>query len=796
MPKEKSKTNQAQNELDLEAIEKKWQAYWEKEKIYKFDQESRKKIYSIDTPPPTVSGRMHMGHAFDFTLMDVMARFKRMKGFEVFYPFGLDDNGIATNLMIEKNLKLRAKDFSREKWIDMAKKETEKTEEILLKEFKSLGIACDWSLLYRTIDSYCTKQAQRSFLDIYAQGRAYRKEAPALFCTKCETAISQVELKDQELESTFNDIVFKINNKEYIISTTRPELLPACVAVFYHPNDERYKGIKGKEAQVPLFDFDVPVLEDERVFIDKGTGLVMCCTFGDQTDMEWQKAYNLPIKEAISRSGEMTKLAGKYASLKINEARKKIIDDLRAKNLLKKEEKIMHTVNVHERCGKEIEIINTKQWFVKYLDLKEEFLKQAKKIRWIPEYMRIRYDNWVNGLQWDWCISRQKYFGVPIPAWTCKKCGKIMLPKENGLPIDPLRDKPKQKCSCGSSEFEPERDTFDTWFISSLTPQITCKWKEDNELFKKTFPMDLRPQGQDIITFWAFNTIVKAYLHNKNIPWKNVMVHGWILDPYGEKMSKSKGNVVMPYTIIEKFSADAMRYWASTIAIGNDSAFQEKELVAGTRFIKKIWNASNFVFINLKDRVKKGELTLIDEAILSRLGKTIKDAEKCYEEFNFNEARKSIETFFWHDFCDNYLEIVKRRIYQGNKEEKEAAEFVLYACLLNILKITAPLLPHITEDIYQAHFKKYEKHKSIHLSEWPELKIKEDKKTEQIWSKFIEILSQVRQEKSKAQKSMKSEIILTLPKEDKNILKDMLNDLKEVIHAKEIKEGELKIEML
>jgi valyl-tRNA synthetase len=799
---EKETQQPQQPQLDIHAIENKWQAWWEKEKIYRFDGKSKKKIFSIDTPPPTVSGRMHMGHAFGYILSDILARFKKMKGLEIFYPFGLDDNGIATNLMVEKNLGVRAKDYTREKWIEVAKKETEKTEEILIREFKSLGIACDWSLLYRTIDSYCTKQAQRSFIEIYNMQRAYRAEAPVLFCTHCETAISQVELQDKETESLFSNLFFDINGKKYAIATTRPEFLPACVAVFYNPDDKRYKILKGKKARVPLFDFEVPILEDKRVAPEKGTGLVMCCTFGDQTDMEWQKAYKLTIKEAISADGKMSKIAGKYQGMNVKEARAEILKDLAEKKLIEKQEKIKHIVNVHERCGRAVEIINTKQWFVKYLDLKKQFLEQAKKIDWHPEYMRTRYDNWVNGLQWDWCISRQKYFGVPIPAWYCKKCGAVILPEDNDLPVDPLQHKPKKKCKCGSMEFEPEKDTFDTWFISSLTPQIECQWKEDDKMFKKLFPMTLRPHAQEIISFWDFNTIVKAYLHNSSIPWQNVMIHGWILDPYGEKMAKSKGNIIMPYTMIEKYSADSMRYWASTISLGDNSAFQEKELVAGDRFIKKLWNASRFVFMNLKDyrQSKKSNpaLTDLDKAMLSKLNSLSQEISSYLDKFNFTEAKRTLDQFFWHTFCDNYLEIIKDRFYnEKRKQEKEAAQHVLYKCLFDILKMNAPFMPHITEDIYQEHFKAYEKEKSIHLLEWPEFSKKlENKEAEKILDAFIPILSEVRQYKAKNQKSLKAEIILTLEKEKLKAIKPVLDDLKAVCNAKDIKEGKFEIKFL
>jgi len=633
------------------------------------------------------------------------------------------------------------------------------------------------------------------FFGLHKKNRVYRKDAPSMWCPECQTGISQAEAQDKEIESSFNDIVFKVDGKNVIIATTRPELLPACVSIFYNPSDSRYKKLNGKKAHVPLFNFDVPIMEDARVDKDKGTGLVMCCTFGDQTDMEWQKAYNLPIKTAIDRSGKMTDIAKEYKGLSIKEARKKIIEDLKNSNLLTGQKKIKHMVNVHERCGTEIEIIKSRQWFVKYLDLKPEMLKWGKELNWHPDFMKHRYDNWVKGLQWDWLISRQRYFGVPFPVWYCEKCGETIIASENELPVDPLKDKPKKKCKCGSDKFIPEKDVLDTWFTSSMSPMLSTKLLNE-EGQKKTFPMNLRPQAQDIITFWLFNTLVKSHLHFNKNPWKDTIISGFITLK-GEKMSKSKGNIIAPQAVVEQYGSDALRYWASSLKLGEDTDYQEKEVVTGKKFVTKIWNAANFVFMNLGNyKPKQTDLLETDRIFLNQLNKLIEDSTKNFDNYEYHRVKSDLDNFFWKIFCDNYLEIVKKRVYNGSKKEKESASFALYQMLLSLLKMFSPITPFITEEVYQTHFKKNEKDKSIHISAWPEkFDIKSKKDDEIKLNLLLEIISQVRQEKTKANKPMNSQIKLTVEPERIKIIKDMLDDLKGVTNS-EIKEGKFRVEFL
>jgi valyl-tRNA synthetase len=787
-----------QKEYIASEAEERIRKFWEKEKIYKFNPNSKKKIFSIDTPPPTVSGKMHIGHAFSYSQQDFVVRYKRMKGFEIFYPFGTDDNGLPTERLIEKTNNIRARDIPREEFVKLCL-DTLKKKLIpeYIQDWKNIGISCDWDVIYSTINDKSRKIAQWSFIDLYKKKRVYRKEAPSLWCPECQTGISQVECQDKKVSSSFNRIIFKVEGKNLEIDTTRPELLPACVAIFYNPEDKRYKKFKGKKAKVPLFNFEVPIMEDRRADIEKGTGIVMCCTFGDSTDMEWQKAYNLPIKEAILKDGRMSGIAEKYSGMKIKEARRTIIHDLKESKLLIQEKQIEHDVKIHERCNTEIEYVKSEQWFVKYLDIKKEMLSWGKELNWYPEFMVNRYNNWVNGLQWDWLISRQRFFGVPFPVWYCKKCGEIIIADEDELPIDPIKKSPKKKCKCGSNEFIPEKDILDTWFTSSMTPRLSIEMLP-KELEKKLYPMDLRPQASEIITFWLFNTLVKSNLHYGKNPFKDVIISGFVTLK-GEKMAKSKGNVISPQDVLNQYSADAMRYWAASSKLGEDIEYQEKEIIAGTRFVKKLTNAVKFVFMNLENykNVKPKKIYESDRLFLSKLNKLIEEATASFERYNYSNVKLLADGFFWRTFCDNYLEIVKNRIYGGNKEEKESARYALYNGILTILKLMAPITPFVTEEIYQDFFKKNEKDKSIHVSSWPKkVEVKEEKDDIKYFDKFIEIISKIRQEKSLAKKSVKAEIILTIEKEDKEEIKKVMEDFKAVINAKEIKEGKFKVEFL
>ncbi len=761
--------------------EKKIIDFWEKEKIYKFNPKKKGKLYSIDTPPPYISGNMHIGHAYSYSQQDFIARFHRMNG-NVFYPFGTDDNGLPTERYVEKKNNIKSKDMTRSQFIELCLKTLKEMTPIFMKDWINLAISCDYNCYYSTIDKHTQKISQKSFIDLYYMGEVYRKEFPTLWCCDCQTTIAQAELEDKELPSLFSTLKFKCENKDLLIATTRPELLAACVAVFVNPLDKRYKSLIGKKAKVPLFNYEVPIIADESAQIDKGTGVLMICSYGDKYDAEAINRHKLTQRIILNYDGSLN--VSNYNGMKIKEARKKILEDLKLARLITEQKQITHSVNVHDKCGTEIEILPTKQWFIKLLDKKKKLVEQGKKVKWYPEFMFKRYENWVNGLEWDWSISRERHFGIPIPVWECEKCKEIILPLEKELPIDPLEI--RKKCPKCGSYARGEEKVLDTWATSSLSPQIASSLVDG----KIKIPFSLRPQAHDIIRTWAFYTIAKSYLHEKEIPWKDIVISGYVTMG-GEKMSKSKGNVISPIEVLEKYSADALRFSAACSKLGEDLDYQEADLIAGKKFETKLWNASKFVFMNLSgfDGKKPKNLEKIDELFLNKLNELVNSCTEAFENYEYARAKLECEKFFWGMFCDNYLEIVKRRIYE-NKIGKESAQYVLHYSLLALLKLIAPIMPFITEEIYQEYFRKNEEIKSIHLSEWPKLV---DGKSFVVggdeFDLFIEILSRVRQEKSNAKKSMKAEIILTLDKTAMKKLKDLLEDLKDVSCAKDIKEG-------
>ena len=789
---------------DPKEKEKEIQEFWEKNKIYKFDSESSKEIFSIDTPPPTISGKMHMGHAFGNSQQDFVARFKRMRGFNVLQPFGTDDNGLPTQILIQKLKKVKASKMDRKEFrklcLDTINNELKPS---YTADWKRLGISCDFDVNYSTIDKHCQKISQKSFIDLYNMGRSYRIEAPMMICPHCQTAIAQVEMEDAELKSQLCYIKVKVESgDELTFATTRPELLPACVGISVHPEDKRYKHLIGKKVKLPLIDRDVELTADSETDPEYGSGVVYYCTYGGVECVEWLTRHpNTKPIHIMGTEGVYNEKAGKYQRMSSNEARKEILIDLKKINALVKTEDITHTVNVHERCGTEIEYVATKQWFIKYLDLKKEMLKWGSELKWFPEHMKNRYDNWVKGLKWDWCISRQIYFGIPFPVWYCNDCNEVILAKEESLPVDPIEDKPPvNECpKCKSKNLVGEKDIINTWATSSLTPTIVKELFKDKPVYDYLTknPMNLRPQGHDIISFWLFNTVVKSKLHFKLKPWNDCFINGWMLDPKGKKMSKSKGNVIEPQHVMEKYSADALRFWAASSKLGEDLPFKDKELISGQKTINKLWNASKFSILNLENynHDEKINLESFDKWMLSKLNNLVKDCTKGFENYDFFKTKSGTENFFWNTFCNYYLEIIKKRIYEPkNENEKISAQYALYTSLLTIVKLFAPIMPHITEEIYQNYFKEFEKKDSIHISNWPEFSEKLiDESLEKEGDEIIQIISEVRKSKTLNQKPMKFEITLTLPNKFKD--SKFLDDLKAVTNSKEIKFGnELNIE--
>lgn len=779
---------------DPKISEPKWQEYWEKHKIYSFDQNSKKPVFSIDTPPPTVSGKMHMGHSFSYSQQDFVARFQRMFGRNVFYPFGTDDNGLPTERLIEKSKNVKATEMKRDEFVELClgilKNELRPK---YIADWKKIGMSCDFNIFYTTIDKHCQKISQSSFLELYSKGRVYRKRTPFMWCPECQTSIAQVELEDKKKSSKFVYIKFETSiGKPITIATTRPELMPACVGIHVHPDDKRYKQFIGAKAKLPIFNREVGIYSNKDVDMNFGSGVVYHCTFGDMDDVEWIEKMKLEPIEVMNKDGTLNDKAGKYKGLKSEKARETIIADLESLGVVEKIDPIEHVVNTHERCGVDIEILMTDQWFIKYLDLKDEMLKWGDELSWYPSHMKNRYDNWVKGLKYDWNISRQRFFGIPFPVWYCKKCNHIILAKESSLPVDPLKDNsPVKECpKCKSKEFIPEKDVMDTWATSSLTPQITVQLMP-KKLQSKLYPMSLRPQAHDIITFWLFNTVVKSQLHNKKNPWNDVMISGWALDPHGKKMSKSKGNIIEPQVMIEKYSADCLRFWAASSKLGEDLPVQEKEFVAAKKFVTKLWNASKFCFIHLKDYdcKKPKQLELMDKWLLAKLNGLVKTSTESFESYEYSKTKSETENFFWHTFCDNYLEIIKDRLYnseQYGKETKLSAQYTLYCSLLTMLKLMAPITPYITEEVYQLYYAKTDKHKSIHISEWPKFDKKlVDEKLEKLGDEVIDMISKVRQFKSANGKSLKEPVKVILP----TSLKSLEADLKAVLNASELSFG-------
>ena len=778
---------------NIQEAEEKWQKYWEKEKIYKFDENSKKPLFSIDTPPPTVSGKMHLGHSFSYSQQDFIARYHRMKGENVFYPFGTDDNGLPTERMIEKLKNVKSVKMSRQDFINLCNKTLNEIKDDFSNDWKKIGMSCDFSKTYSTIDKNSIKTSQKSFIELYKKNLVYQKEAPTIWCVNCQTAIAQAELEDKEINSTFSEINFELENgKNITIATTRPELLSACVTVFVHPRDNRYKNLIGKKVKVPLFNQVVPIIGDDSADPKKGTGIMMICSYGDKYDVEAIKKIKLNPRICINKDGTLNKLAGKYSGLTIKDARKEILNDLKKNKLLVSEKPIKHIVNVHDKCGTEIEFLSSKQWFVKILDDKKKFIDLGKKINWYPKSMLIRYINWVEGLQWDWCISRQRHFGVPFPIWYCNKCGEVIFAEEDKLPVDPLTE--KVKCRCGGNGI-PEKDVMDTWATSSLTPEIILNWTEKKNSFQRMYPMGLRPNAHEIIRTWDFYTIVKGFYHHNKIPWKNVMISGFATLG-GEKMSKSKGNVIEPQQIMQNYGSDSLRFWAAGSRLGENSELQEKDLITAKRTIIKLWNASKLVLMNLQNykNEEPKKLELIDSWLLSKLNNIIKISTENFEKYEYSKTKLETENLFWNIFCDYYLEIVKDRLYNENlrgKDAKISAQYTLDYVLLTILKLFAPIMPHITEEIYHLYYNKKENKKSIHLSNWPAYK-KEllNKKAEKIGDELVKLISEVRQFKSKNSKSLKEPVNIVLPKSKHRELKHVLADFKAVTSAKNINFGE------
>jgi valyl-tRNA synthetase len=782
-------------------IEAKWQARWEAQCTYAWNpDEPRTQSYIIDTPPPTVSGYLHIGHVYSYTQTDLIARYRRMAGENVFYPMGFDDNGLPTERLVEKTRGIRAVDMSREDFIAICHEVARESEQDFRKLFRNIALSVDWSLEYQTISAHCRKISQLSALDLFQKDHLYRRLQPTLWDPVDRTALAQAEVVEKETPGTMWQVVFGLERDgEIVVGTTRPELIGACCALMIHPEHPRRYDLEGTRAISPLFLVPVPIIVDTRVDPEIGSGVVMCCTFGDTTDIEWWRTYNLPTRVILDKAGRLTEMPGLggpdwpsldlngarsaaagLAGSKVTSARQKIVDMLRARAAVRSHNDLIRMVPCAERSGAPLEILVTPQWFVRTLDKKDALLQKGREIQWFPDYMRARYESWVENLKWDWCISRQRYFGVPFPFWYSKRAGEeghIIPARPEDLPVNPLVDLPR---GYAAHEVEPDPDVMDTWATSSVSPQINSYgiapgFSIDSERHRKLFPATMRPQAHEIIRTWAFYTILKALLHEGQIPWKHIAISGWCLAPDRSKMSKSKGNVVTPDSLLERYGADAIRYWTATSKLGNDTALSEDVLKQGRRLVTKLWNASRFTALQLEgfdkrpstplqDLEQRYIVDLFDRWILSRVGATVATATSAYEAYEYADALRAIERFFWSDFCDNYLELVKGRAYgdAGTPANQRSARYTLWHCLEATLRLLAPTLPHVTEEIYSALFpSRCAVVNSIHArGNWPRAADQvQERDAERIGGAGIGILALLRKLKSQRNISLKTPVL-------------------------------------
>ncbi len=640
---------------DAKTVEHKWQEFWEKEKIYRFDFNSEREVFSIDNPPRYASGAIHLGHATHYTHIDFIARYKRMRGFNVFFPLCFDVNGMPIEVNVEKEKKVKMKEVERHRFIEWCEEFANSKIDTMKMQFKILGESMDPSIYYQTDSPEYRRITQLTFLDAVEKGMVYRGMHPVNWCPRCSTAIAESEIVYEDRETSLYYIKFDTDEGEVTIATTRPELLPACLFLSYNKDDKRYDHLKNKRAKVPLFGKEVPIIPDETIDMDFGTGIEMVCSIGDKNDLKLIKKYGFDIIKIIDDQGRLTDLAGKFSGLEIADARKKIVKELEKEKRLVKVEKISHSVGTCWRCGTPLEIVNKEQWFIKTVNLKERVLEIANRLNWYPEFMKKRLEDWVQGLEWDWVVSRQRYFATPIPAWICENNHVIYASKDDLLKrrdyIDPTREKPGDgKCPICGAELKGVEDVFDTWVDSSISPLFNTFLYRDENLFRKLYPMSLRPQAHDIIRTWAFYTIVRCDIATGDIPWKDIFVDGHILAEDGRPMHASWGNVVDPLKIIEEFGADPFRYFAASCTLGEDTPFRKREIIHGKKLLNKLWNVANFVEMNISGKENTGIDDPMDNWIVAEFSETVENVIKYMDNYRYDKAIREIDEFFWHIF--------------------------------------------------------------------------------------------------------------------------------------------------
>lgn len=761
-----------------EEEEPKWQEHWKELGINNFDHDDDSPSYVIDTPPPYPSGEFHIGNALNWIYLDFVARYKRMKGYNVLFPQGWDCHGLPTEVQVEKHNDIRKGDVSHEKFRKLCIELTEKNIKHMKMEMDSLGLSMDWSTEYRTMDPDYYGKTQLSFLKLFKKDLIYKGKHPVNWCPRCETAIADAEVEYEDRKGTLNYINFKLveSRENLTIATTRPELLPACVVVAVHPDDDRYGKYIGDKLEVPIFGQTVSIVEDPEVDPEFGTGAVMICTYGDKADVQWVKRYGLPVIDSIDEKGCLTEPAGEYAGLTVKEAKREMIKDLDEKGFLESQESLEQNIGVCWRCDTPVEILTTDQWFMRVRDLNDRVIEEAERVRWVPEHMRLRLIDWTKSMDWDWVISRQRIFGTPIPVWYCSNCSEPILAGEKQIPVNPKQDNPPiDKCpKCGDINFESEKDVLDTWMDSSITAAIHAGWPD---LDDRLFPADLQPNGTDIIRTWDYYLLVRHLALLGKSPYKTVLINGMVFGEDGRKMSKSRGNYVETTTARNRHGADPLRQWAAIGAsTGSDIPFSWKEIDFGQRFLTKLWNAARFTALHISDvdpdrELEESKLHPTDKWILSRLNKLVNNSTKLMEDFQFNHVLRGIRTFVWHEFCDMYIEEVKYRLY-GEDPSAGAAKQTLYKVLWTIVRLLAPFTPHFAEELYQFHFSSDYSEDSIHLVNWPDTEEKfMDMESEELGVILNSIISEIRQYKSERNQPLSKELeLINIYVEDQNTL--------------------------
>ncbi len=710
---------------DMNLLESTWQDWWEEKELFRFDPASPAPIYSIDVPPRYVSGQLHIGHAISYTHIDFSARYRRLRGFNVFNPLCFDVNGLPIEVNVER-MGVDPGEVGRDEFIRKCEEFGNANIDSMKTQFKRLGHSFDPSIYYQTNSHDYRRITQLTFIEMLERNLVYRGEHPVNFCPRCRTALSDAEIQYMDRETTFRYLKFRLEEGEgpgpdgtLGVATTRPELLCACRFVAVHPSDPRYGGLVGKRARVPHYDFPVPIVADDNADPDFGTGAVMVCTFGDKEDVSWVYRHGSDFVRAIDERGHLTEVAGVLAGLPVREARERILEVLKGRGLTYRSEPLSQRVGTCWRCETPVEFIITLQWFLRIIENKQAFLDAQERIEWFPDYMRTRLLNWIESLSWDWCISRQRYFATPIPVWECDDCDEIVAATREQCYVEPpVDDPPISRCPSCEGLLTGSNEVFDTWFDSSISPLYNTFWSRDDNLHREMFPMDLRPQAHDIIRTWAFYTIARSVLLTGKPPFRTVAISGFILGPDGRPMHTSWHNVVDPLEVIEEMGAEPLRYFAACCGLGVDTAFNWETTRHGADFCIKLWNISRFIALQVESFESRENHTVMDRWILSELSRLITDVTISYDNYSFDRGLRLIERFAWNRLADNYLESVKHRLYD---RDSQTARTVLYRILLDLLRMLSPILPHITEEIYQQVFAKREEAISIHLAGWPSL---------------------------------------------------------------------------